>query len=84
MGTRDAFNPTPETLTESGARYGLRNNGGSYAITGGGAIDQVAVFYGERHAGGTYSCPSAPFTGTEPDIVALYHCDGDGKDAVAA
>ncbi|MBN8832092.1 MAG: hypothetical protein J0G94_16065 [Sphingomonadales bacterium] len=84
MGTRDAFNPTPETLTESGTRYGLRNNGGSYAITGGGAIDQVAVFYGERHAGGTYSCPSAPFTGTEPDIVALYHCDGDGKDAVAA
>jgi hypothetical protein len=83
-GTRDAFFATHDALPAGGNRYGLRNNGGSFPMTGGGAVDEVAVFYGERYAGSTYSCPTAPFSGTEADIVALYHCEGDGKDVVAA
>lgn len=55
---------------------------GSYEMSGG-ALDEWAVFHAERYAGASYACPTTPFTGAEPNIIALYHCDGDAADAVA-
>ena len=81
-GVRDYHSATGVQITPQGGRFCLRNHSGSFALSGG-AVDEWAVFESERYSGGSYTCPSAPFTGTEPNLVALYHCDGNVEEAVA-
>jgi len=81
-GTREALTSFSETIAPASSGWGLRNHNNSYVLTGGG-VDEWAVFNAERYSGANYTCPSAPFTGEEADIVALYRCDGDATDEVA-
>jgi hypothetical protein len=45
-----------------------------------GEIDEIAVFDHERYAAG-FTPPQAPYTGSEPGLVELWHLDGDGLSA---
>lgn len=81
-GAREFHTAYSGWLQPSSGRFTLRNHGGEYFLTNG-AVDEWAVFNAERYSGTTYSCPTGPFSGTEPDIVALYRCDGDATDEVA-
>ncbi|MCW2390978.1 fibronectin type III domain-containing protein [Sphingobium sp. B11D3A] len=80
-GTRENYAAFGETIVPATSGYSLRNHNGEYGLTGG-ALDEWAVFNSERYSGTSYTCPTAPLTGDEADIVALYRCDGDAKDAV--
>jgi hypothetical protein len=85
-GVRDYNSTGPQTIATVppiAGRFALRNQGGGSAPSGG-AVDEWAVFNSERYSGTSYTCPTAPFTGAEADLVALYHCDGDTQDAVAS
>ena len=82
-GVREWHNAAVESIpSPSSGRFELRMFEGGYEMSGGG-VDEWAVFYGERYFGTSYACPSVPLTGTEPNIVALYHCDGNAADAAA-
>jgi hypothetical protein len=82
-GVRDFFDGTPVTVVPFAVSWALRNHGGSFALSGG-AVDEWAVFYGELYSGASYTAPSAPLTGTETNIHALYHCDSNVNDAVGS
>ncbi|MBT2186179.1 sialate O-acetylesterase [Sphingobium nicotianae] len=85
-GVKDATSATVSTMVPVAGSFGLRTIGGSFPLSGG-AVDEIAVFNAERYADvTTYNAnrPTAPLTGTEADIVALYRCDNDARDAVAA
>ena len=85
-GVRDyasAGAQTIATVPPASGRFALRNQGGGSAPSRG-AVDEWAVFNSERYSGTSYTCPTAPFTGAEADLVALYRCDGDTQDTVAA
>ena len=57
----------------------------NYQITDAGAtLDEIAIFYGQLYTGSTPTLPSAPFTGTETDLYALWHLDGDLTEVVAS
>lgn len=73
-GARVAYSATPMAAAPAPGTFGLRNHLGSFALSGG-AVDEWAVFQSERYSGTTYTCPTAPFVGTESNIVALYHLD---------
>jgi lysophospholipase L1-like esterase len=47
-----------------------------------GSIDEIAVFSGARYSGSTYTVPTAAYTGTETNLVALYHLESDGTNSV--
>jgi hypothetical protein len=82
--TRDYNSGTAvSNVNISATKHALRNHQGGSAM-GDGAVDEAALFYGQLYSGTSWAPPSAPLTGTETDIVALWHCDGDVKDAVAA
>ncbi|OUJ14201.1 GDSL-type esterase/lipase family protein [Acetobacter sp. DsW_063] len=57
--------------------------GSSAAYTNQGVIDEVAVFSPARDSG-AYTPSTSPYTGSETDLVALYHLDGNGNDSVGA
>jgi len=85
-GVRDYFAAGAQTTTIGTSRFSLRNHNAGSTLTSG-AIDEWAVFNSERYADATaYNAnkPTAPFTGTEADLVALYHCDSNVEEAVAA
>lgn len=70
-------------------QFSLRNFKGSFPITGTpkGAIDEVAMFESVRYsnqANFAANRPTAPLTNAEANIVALYHCDGNVNEAIAA
>lgn len=80
-GTR-VFNTTgaslgtmPSTVMTLGKLVGLAN---SYWR---GEIDEVAIFSGVWQTGATYTPNSAPFTGSESNLLALWHLDGNGTDS---
>lgn len=82
-GVREWYSASAEAMPRpGGSRLEMRIFQGGYQMNGG-ALDEWALFHSERYAGASYSCPTAPLTGTEPNIIALYHCDGDAAEAVA-
>lgn len=82
-GVREWYSADVEAIPRpGGGRMEMRMFQGGYEMSGG-ALDEWAVFYGERYAGPSYACSTTPLTGTEPNIVALYHSDGNAADAVA-
>jgi|GEM_PF-2046228 len=81
-GTREYHGPSSEMVIPGSSGFTLRNFQGGYAMSGG-AVDEWAVFNAERYSGASYACPTAPFTGEEADIVALYRCDGNAHDGAA-
>jgi hypothetical protein len=67
----------------TGATLGLRNLNGSGILTATGAtLDEVAIFDYLRYTGTTYTAPTAPFTGFEAGIVALFHLDASCAETV--
>lgn len=42
-----------------------------------GSVDQVALWSAVKYTGASYTLPTAPYDGTEADLVALYAFDGD-------
>lgn len=82
-GARVLYDATPVTVIPGMTSWGLRNHLDSFDLIGG-AVDEWAVFASERYSGASYTPPTTPFDGTEADLVALYRCDGDAKDAVGA
>lgn len=82
-GVREWYSAVVEVIPRpGGGRMEMRMFQGGYEMSGG-ALDEWALFYGERYAGASYACPTTPLTGAEANIVALYHCDGNAADAVA-
>jgi hypothetical protein len=76
---------TASVALPAASNIGMRNlNGGNVLTATGATQDEVAVWDYLRYSGGTYTPPTAPFTGTEPGLVALYHLDADCKDSVCA
>jgi hypothetical protein len=69
----------------AGTNLSIRYLNGTGNLTQAGAtVDEVAIFDYLRYSGSSYTAPTAPFTGLEPGIVALYHLDADCKDSVGA
>lgn len=82
-GAREWHSAAAEAVPRPGSsRLEMRMYQGGYQMTGG-ALDEWALFHSERYSGASYACPTAPLTGAEPNIIALYHCDGDATEAVA-
>ena len=50
----------------------------------GGSIDEVSMWDTVKYSGTSYTAPTTPYAGSETDIVALYHLDGDLTEKVAA
>lgn len=48
-----------------------------------GAIDEVAFWSGARYSA-AFTPASAPYTGSEAGLLALYHLDGDGTDSLGS
>ena len=46
-----------------------------------GSIDEVAIWNGARYQT-TFTPPTAPYTGTEAGLRALYHLDADGSSPI--
>lgn len=64
--------------------YNVRTfNNGTFPLSGG-AVDEYAIWRGEKYSGTTYTMPSAPYVGTETDLIALYHLDSNVVSAVGA
>jgi hypothetical protein len=84
-GTRVYTDATASTALPATTTLSLRQLGASGFLTQAGAtLDEVAIWDYLRYSGTTYTAPTAPFTGLEPGIVALYHLDADCADVVAA
>ncbi len=70
-----------------GAGLGLRNfeAGPNFygPFTWPGAVDELAVFAGIRYSA-AFTPPSAPYSGGETALMALYHLDGTGADSTGA
>lgn len=81
---RDYNLTTPITTPPRGAPMGLRALTATSFPMVDGALDEIAVFYGARYSGATYIAPTAPFSKTDPNIVALYHLNGDLVEVVDA
>ena len=82
-GVRDANSTTAVTTKPAACTYYLRHNSSGFAMSGG-TLDEVAVWDGAIYSGATYTAPTSPRIGTEADLVALYHLDGDLSEKVAA
>lgn len=82
--TRDANTATaigPAQWSGGGsAVMNIRNFNGSFVVSGG-AVDDVRFRYGEKYTGSSYTTPTAP-AANDDDTLAIYHLDGDTKDAV--
>ena len=52
---------------------------GIYTYTQG-VIDEVALF-NRALSKADFTPPVAPWLGTEPDLLHLWHCNGDGADS---
>lgn len=74
-GVRDAHNPVAVKTPAYGHPYEIRTLGAGNFVMSGGAVDEIAIFASERYSGATYTAPTAPFTGAEANLVALYHLD---------
>ena len=48
-----------------------------------GALDEVAVWRSDKYPG-AFTVPTAPYTGIESGLLALWHLDGNGADSVSA
>ncbi len=86
-GIRELFSATPAVMAPDVGRMGLRTWLGSFNVTGGGAVDEIAVFDSERYADlAAYNAhrPTAPLTGAEASLYALWHLDNDLTEAIAA
>lgn len=83
-GTRDVNNAAAVTTAPGASTFGIRNHLGSFALSGG-TVDEVGYFQALRYpaTNTTYTAPTSPFTGSESNLVALYHLDGDVTEAVA-
>jgi hypothetical protein len=82
-GIRDANSTTPLSPLEwsQGApAFQLAHLNGGFLFSGG--LDEWAFWYGERYTGSTYTAPSSPYLGTETNLVALYHLDGNATESV--
>jgi hypothetical protein len=85
-GTRDLNDPTAAFTWRTGAGHGFGVrclNGGSFALSGG-AVDEFAIWRGEKYTGSTYTTPTSPYVGNETDLIALWHFDNDAKCVVGA
>jgi hypothetical protein len=49
-----------------------------------GTISEVALWQAVRTVSGVYTPPTAPYAGTEQDLKALWHLDGNGTDSKSA
>lgn len=84
-GTLVYSDATASVALPAAANLGMRNlNGGNVLVAVGATQDEVAIFDFIRYAGPTYTAPTAPFTGFETGIVALYHLDTTCADVVCA
>lgn len=75
-GVRDLNTVTPTSVRPAAARWDMRCPNGS--------LDEAAIWYGEKYTGASYTAPAGPYVGTEADLVALYHFEGNAKDVIAA
>ncbi len=48
-----------------------------------GGIDEVAIFTGARYTS-NFTPPTSPYTGSEANLVALYHFDGNATDSTSS
>lgn len=48
-----------------------------------GSVDEVAVFSVAQHSS-AFTAPTAPYTGSEANLLALWHLDGNGNDSVVS
>lgn len=84
-GTLVYSDATASIALPAAANLGMRNlNGGNVLVAAGATQDEVAIFDFIRYTGPTYTAPTAPFTGFETGIVALYHLDTTCADVVCA
>lgn len=81
-GTRDAFSSTPVGTRSTTGNVNLRKHPAGFNLSAG-SVDEVAMFYGERYSGATYTAPTAPYVGNEANLVLLYHLDGSTAESVA-
>lgn len=59
---------------------GYSNNGNVFTAPFNGVTDEVAVWNVVRHTA-AFTPPTAPYTGNETGLVALYHLDGNGTNS---
>ena len=62
----------------SGTTLGIRNYAAGFTWSG--EVDEVAVFSSARYSA-AFTPPSTAYTGTEPNLVSLYHLDSSGVDS---
>ena len=77
--------PIASTGATSGAGLGLRNfeTGPNYYgpfTWNNNEIDEVALFSGIRYTA-AFTPPAAPYAGSETNLLALFHLDGNGTDS---
>lgn len=61
--------------------FGRLNGLTTYAWTG--AFDEIAMWTGLKYTG-SYTVPTSPYTGSESNLVALYHLEADGTDSAGS
>jgi len=87
-GTQILYSATAYSVNPGSTRYQLRQHAGSSILLAATAtLDEAAIFSANKYpttSGANYTAPTAPYTNAAANIVALYHCDGDVTDAVAA
>jgi len=81
-------------LGSSSVAYGIGSANSAFAVgdlggsVGGsngwtGEIDEAAFFVNAKYSGPSFSVPTAPYSGNESGLFALYHLDGNGNDSLA-
>lgn len=71
------------TGTQSGSEAIGSSLNRHYSVDNSLIVDEIAVFTGNRHAVET-SLPTGPYTGSEPNLLHLYHADGNGLDSASS
>ncbi len=88
-GVQVAANATALSATGAnfGPGFGLRNfeAGSNFygPFTWPGAVDELSVWSGIRYTA-AFTPPSAPYSGAESNLLALFHLDGNGVDSTGA
>ncbi len=82
-GTTACTSAVLATISWTSSQWGIGYYpGSSQPYVNQGTIDEIAVFSPARHTA-AYTPATAPYTGAEAGLVALYHLDGDGTDSKA-
>ena len=77
-----SFQPNGQSPPSQLGFLGVGNHGGALGFQFNGEIDEAAVWSTNRYTG-AYTVPTTAYTGSEANLLALYHLDSNGLDSTA-